>query len=82
MRGASECEGAMSTEHPSVVRLCHWAFALAIAVLIGSGLEVFAAFPDSARRFRSRISSFRRPPCVWADGSAARCSGTSRSRGC
>jgi Ni/Fe-hydrogenase b-type cytochrome subunit len=32
-------------EHPAVVRLCHWAFALASAVLIGSGLEVFAAFP-------------------------------------
>jgi thiosulfate reductase cytochrome b subunit len=32
-------------EHPVVVRLCHWTFALAIAVLIGSGLEVFAAFP-------------------------------------
>jgi Ni/Fe-hydrogenase b-type cytochrome subunit len=27
------------------VRLCHWGFALAIAVLIASGLEVFAAFP-------------------------------------
>jgi len=33
-------------EHPAVVRLCHWAFALASAVLIGSGLEVFAAFPS------------------------------------
>lgn len=32
-------------EHPAVVRLCHWAFALASAVLIGSGLEVLAAFP-------------------------------------
>ena len=32
-------------EHPAVVRVCHWALALASAVLIGSGLEVFAAFP-------------------------------------
>jgi thiosulfate reductase cytochrome b subunit len=32
-------------EHPVVVRLCHWAFALALGALIGSGLEVFAAFP-------------------------------------
>jgi Ni/Fe-hydrogenase b-type cytochrome subunit len=32
-------------EHPAIVRLCHWSFALATAVLIGSGLEVFAAFP-------------------------------------
>ena len=35
----------MRLEHPVVVRLCHWVFALAIVVLIGSGLEVFAAFP-------------------------------------
>ncbi len=27
------------------MRLCHWAFALALGALIGSGLEVFAAFP-------------------------------------
>jgi Ni/Fe-hydrogenase b-type cytochrome subunit len=33
------------SEHPVVVRLCHWAFALALPVLIGSGLEIFAAFP-------------------------------------
>jgi Ni/Fe-hydrogenase b-type cytochrome subunit len=32
-------------EHPAVVRLCHWLFALALTMLIGSGLEVFAAFP-------------------------------------
>jgi Ni/Fe-hydrogenase b-type cytochrome subunit len=38
----------MSTrvEHPAIVRLSHWAFALALVVLIGSGLEVFAAFPS------------------------------------
>jgi Ni/Fe-hydrogenase b-type cytochrome subunit len=33
-------------EHPAIVRLCHWTLALALAVLIGSGLEVFAAFPS------------------------------------
>lgn len=32
-------------EHPAIVRVCHWAFAIAVVVLIGSGLEVFAAFP-------------------------------------
>jgi Ni/Fe-hydrogenase b-type cytochrome subunit len=37
--------GSRAVEHPAVVRLCHWAFALALAVLIASGLEVFAAFP-------------------------------------
>ena len=31
--------------HPAIVRLCHWVFALAVTVAIGSGLEVFAAFP-------------------------------------
>ncbi len=38
-------EWRRDVEHPAIVRLCHWAFALALAVLIGSGLEVFAAFP-------------------------------------
>jgi thiosulfate reductase cytochrome b subunit len=32
--------------HPAVVRLCHWTIAFALAVLIPSGLEVFAAFPS------------------------------------
>jgi Ni/Fe-hydrogenase b-type cytochrome subunit len=46
------CEGAVGMmnvnrlEHPAIVRLCHWVFALALLVLIGSGLEVFAAFPS------------------------------------
>ena len=33
-------------QHPAMVRVCHWAFALSLLVLIGSGLEVFAAFPS------------------------------------
>jgi thiosulfate reductase cytochrome b subunit len=33
-------------EHPAVVRLCHWSIALSLAVLIPSGVEVFAAFPS------------------------------------
>jgi Ni/Fe-hydrogenase b-type cytochrome subunit len=37
--------GSRALEHPAVVRLCHWAFAVALAALIASGLEVFAAFP-------------------------------------
>jgi Ni/Fe-hydrogenase b-type cytochrome subunit len=37
---------ASQIEHPAIVRLCHWGFALALLVLIGSGLEVFAAFPS------------------------------------
>jgi Ni/Fe-hydrogenase b-type cytochrome subunit len=34
------------SEHPTVVRLCHWTIALSLAVLIPSGLEVFGAFPS------------------------------------
>jgi Ni/Fe-hydrogenase b-type cytochrome subunit len=37
---------ATRVEHPAVVRLCHWAAAVAIAVLVASGLEIFAAFPS------------------------------------
>ncbi len=33
-------------EHPAVVRLCHWAGALAVFVLVSSGLEIFRAFPS------------------------------------
>jgi len=33
-------------EHPAVVRLCHWLSALAVTILVASGLEVFAAFPS------------------------------------
>ena len=33
-------------EHPAVVRVCHWTLALALTLLIGSGLEIFAAFPS------------------------------------
>ena len=36
----------MRLEHPTAVRVCHWLAALAIAVLVASGLEVFAAFPS------------------------------------
>ena len=35
-------------DHPAVVRFCHWLVALAVPILIASGLEVFAAFPSFA----------------------------------
>jgi Ni/Fe-hydrogenase b-type cytochrome subunit len=41
-------------EHPAVVRFCHWLSALAIAVLVGSGLEVFAAFPSFGDKIQQR----------------------------
>jgi hypothetical protein len=33
-------------EHPTIVRLSHWMIAIAVAILIPSGLEIFAAFPS------------------------------------
>jgi Ni/Fe-hydrogenase b-type cytochrome subunit len=47
-------------EHPAIVRVCHWVFALALLVLIGSGLEVFAAFPSFGEKLPS--SDFFVPP--------------------
>ena len=35
-------------EHPATVRLCHWFGAIAVTVLVGSGLEIFAAFPKAS----------------------------------
>jgi Ni/Fe-hydrogenase b-type cytochrome subunit len=33
-------------EHPFVVRLCHWVNAVALFVMVGSGLQIFRAFPS------------------------------------
>ena len=33
-------------EHPLIVRLCHWVNAIALFIMIGSGLQVFRAFPS------------------------------------
>ncbi|PYV82112.1 MAG: hypothetical protein DMG93_13070, partial [Acidobacteria bacterium] len=33
-------------EHPFIVRLCHWVNAIALFVLVGSGLQIFRAFPS------------------------------------
>jgi Ni/Fe-hydrogenase b-type cytochrome subunit len=41
-------------EHPALVRFCHWLSALAIAVLVTSGLEVFAAFPSFGDKMPQR----------------------------
>ena len=42
-------------EHPLPVRLCHWVNPVALFVLIGSGLQIFRAFPILARRSRRKI---------------------------
>src|SRR5262249_55637727 len=41
-------------EHPSVVRLCHWAQAIALAVLIPTGLQIFNAFPSFGSKIPER----------------------------
>ena len=33
-------------DHPLVVRLCHWANAISLFVMVGSGLQIFRAFPS------------------------------------
>ena len=33
-------------EHPFVVRLCHWFNTVALFVMVGSGLQIFRAFPS------------------------------------
>ncbi len=33
-------------EHPFIVRFCHWVNAIALFVLVGSGLQIFRAFPS------------------------------------
>ena len=49
-------------QHPAVVRVCHWASALSLLVLIGSGLEVFAAFPSFGEKLP--VSHLFVPPSV------------------
>jgi hypothetical protein len=33
-------------EHPYMVRLCHWINTVALFVMVGSGLQIFRAFPS------------------------------------
>ncbi len=33
-------------EHPLPVRLCHWLNAISLFVMVGSGLQIFRAFPS------------------------------------
>jgi DMSO/TMAO reductase YedYZ molybdopterin-dependent catalytic subunit len=44
------------------VRVCHWTFALSLLVLIGSGLEVFAAFPSFGEKLPA--SDLPVPPSI------------------
>ena len=53
-------------EHPAIVRICHWTFALSLLVLIGSGLEVFAAFPSFGDKLPA--SGLFMPPSIMRIG--------------
>jgi Ni/Fe-hydrogenase b-type cytochrome subunit len=41
-----EVVGRVIYEHPFIVRLCHWVNAVALFVMVGSGLQIFRAFPS------------------------------------
>jgi Ni/Fe-hydrogenase b-type cytochrome subunit len=42
----TESVGRAAYEHPLVVRWCHWINAISLFVLVGSGLQIFRAFPS------------------------------------
>ena len=42
----TEVVGRAAYEHPLVVRLCHWVNAISLFVMVGSGLQIFRAFPS------------------------------------
>jgi Ni/Fe-hydrogenase b-type cytochrome subunit len=43
---STETIGLAAYEHPLVVRFCHWVNAISLFVLVGSGLQIFRAFPS------------------------------------
>src|ERR1700754_3522555 len=42
------------SEHPWTVRITHWLSALSMAVLVASGLEIYAAFPAFGEKIPER----------------------------
>ena len=42
----TEVVGRAFYEHPLAVRLCHWVNGISLFVLVGSGLQIFRAFPS------------------------------------
>ena len=41
-------------EHPYIVRLCHWLNTVSLFVMIGSGLQIFRAFPSFVAKIPER----------------------------
>ena len=58
---------AARLEHPAVVRVCHWLAALAVAMLVASGLEIFAAFASFGDKIPQH-DLFTPPPVVRLGG--------------
>lgn len=54
-------------EHPYVVRMCHWIGALAVMLLMLSGLEIFAAFPSFGEKV-PQVDLFVPPAAVRLGG--------------
>lgn len=44
--GKAEIVGRAVYEHPTVIRLCHWLNAFSLFIMVGSGLQIFRAFPS------------------------------------
>jgi thiosulfate reductase cytochrome b subunit len=42
-------------EHPYIVRLCHWVNTVALFVMIGSGLQIFRAFPSFGAKIPEKV---------------------------
>ncbi len=53
-------------EHAWVVRFCHWLNAVSLLVLIGSGLQIFRAFPSFGPKIPQR--DFFHPPGAFTIG--------------
>ncbi len=72
----------LAYEHPWAVRFAHWVNAVAVLVLIGSGLQIFRAFPSFGPKIPQK-RLHRRSQAIHARRMAGRraCSGTSPSCG-
>lgn len=46
---------AAAYEHPAVTRFCHWLNAIALVIMIMSGLQIFMAFPSFGPKVPERI---------------------------
>jgi len=68
-------------EHPLVVRLCHWVNAVALFVMVGSGLQIFRAFPSLGAKIPQQ-DLLNWPKALALGGwLAGHCNGTSHSCG-